>query len=116
MQAYTELTPPTAVSHCVAFPFTTAKATNLIVAKTSLIQIFDLLATTTEADATAADDSPTTSPQDIAADTLDRTFFSTDAPLTRLESTTRLRLLAEYPLAGTVSSLAGARGPGTRSA
>ena len=110
MQAYTELTPPTAVSHCAAFPFTTAKTTNLIVAKTSLLQIFDLVAITTEAE-TAEDQ---TSAQDIAADTLDRAFFTTDIALQRLEATTRLALVAEYPLAGTVASLSGARVPGTR--
>jgi cleavage and polyadenylation specificity factor subunit 1 len=110
MQTYTELTPPTAVSHCAAFPFTTAKATNLIVAKTSLLQIFDLVTITTEA--APADDQ--TSAQDIAADTLDRTFFSSDITLQRLETTTKLSLVAEYPLAGTVTSLGGVRIPGTK--
>jgi cleavage and polyadenylation specificity factor subunit 1 len=40
MQCYTELVPPSGVTQAVALAFTSADATNLIVARTSLLQIF----------------------------------------------------------------------------
>ncbi|EXJ91000.1 hypothetical protein A1O1_04107 [Capronia coronata CBS 617.96] len=40
MQCYTELIPPSGVTHALAASFTSAKADNLIVARTSLLQIF----------------------------------------------------------------------------
>ena len=40
MQCYTELVPPTAVTRAVSLPFLSSIAANLIVAKTSLLQIF----------------------------------------------------------------------------
>ncbi|KAA8574874.1 hypothetical protein EYC84_004116 [Monilinia fructicola] len=40
MQCYTELTPPTAVTHSLSLPFLSADANNLVVAKASLLQIF----------------------------------------------------------------------------
>lgn len=64
MQAYTEILPPTAVTHALSLPFVTAEATNLIVAKTSLLQVFSIT------------------------------------------SSDKLRLIGEYPLAGTVTGLA----------
>lgn len=42
MQCYTELVPPTAVTHAVALPFLGPLADNLVVAKTSLLQVFDV--------------------------------------------------------------------------
>ncbi|KAK3067592.1 mRNA cleavage and polyadenylation factor subunit, partial [Teratosphaeriaceae sp. CCFEE 6253] len=67
MQCYTELLPPTAVTHAVALPLLSPTANNLVVAKTSLLQVFDVLPTP--------------------------------------EENTRLSLLAEYPLSGTVTAL-----------
>lgn len=64
MQAYTEIVPPTAVTHAISLPFLRADATNLVVAKTSLLQVFSIT------------------------------------------STDKLRLIGEYPLAGTVTGLA----------
>lgn len=43
MQCYTELLPPTGVTHALTVPFLSATATNLVVVKTSLLQIFSLL-------------------------------------------------------------------------
>ncbi|KAK4630456.1 hypothetical protein CLAFUW4_08619 [Fulvia fulva] len=42
MQCYTELLPPTAVTHALSLPFLNAGANNLIVAKTSLLQVFNV--------------------------------------------------------------------------
>ena len=40
MQCYTELIPPSGVTNALALPFTSSDASNLIVARTSLLQIF----------------------------------------------------------------------------
>src|SRR5256885_14099325 len=40
MQCYTELIPPSGVTHAVSLPFTSPTASNLVVARTSLLQIF----------------------------------------------------------------------------
>ena len=40
MQCYTELVPPSGITHAVSLPFTAATASNLVVARTSLLQIF----------------------------------------------------------------------------
>ncbi|KAF3407384.1 hypothetical protein DPV78_000099 [Talaromyces pinophilus] len=43
MQCYTEVLPPSGVTHAVSAPFTSATAQNLIVVKTSLLQIYTLV-------------------------------------------------------------------------
>ncbi|KAF7117248.1 hypothetical protein CNMCM5793_006004 [Aspergillus hiratsukae] len=43
MQCYTELLPPSGVTHALAIPFISATADNLVVVKTSILQIFSLL-------------------------------------------------------------------------
>ncbi|KAJ5675859.1 hypothetical protein N7462_008756 [Penicillium macrosclerotiorum] len=43
MQCYTELIPPTGVTHALAIPFLSATANNLIVVRSSLLQVFSLL-------------------------------------------------------------------------
>lgn len=118
MQAYTELTPPTAVTHSVNLPFTSANATNLIVAKTSLLQIFVLKTVTTELDSSkeeaeaneeAAAAAQTGNEHDasfIVAETVQRSS---------LASTTKLVLVAEYNLAGTITSLARIKTPDSAS-
>ncbi|KAF2403941.1 protein CFT1, partial [Trichodelitschia bisporula] len=102
MQCYTELTPPTAVSHSIALPFLGPKAVNLVTAKNSVLQIFELKALSTEVDGTAHDDD--TSPQDLTTDAFDRTFTN-DVSLQRMEQTSKFVLIADYTLAGTVTSL-----------
>ncbi|KAL3455560.1 CPSF A subunit region-domain-containing protein [Aspergillus heterothallicus] len=42
MQCYTELLPPTGVTHALAVPFLSATANNLILARSSVLQIFSL--------------------------------------------------------------------------
>ncbi|BCS21380.1 cleavage/polyadenylation factor CFT1 [Aspergillus puulaauensis] len=42
MQCYTELLPPTGITHALAVPFLSATARNLVVVRTSLLQIFSL--------------------------------------------------------------------------
>ena len=96
MQSYSEVVPPTAVSHAVSLPFLHAKAANLIVAKTSLLQIFELKSISTEV-----------SPNGIenGAGGQDPTDEMVDLELHRMEDTTKLSLISEYQLAGTVTAL-----------
>lgn len=51
MQCYSEIIPPTGVTESLQLSFTTASANNLIVAKTSLLQIFDLRTSDTSSEA-----------------------------------------------------------------
>ena len=118
MQAYTELTPPTAVTHSVNLPFTSASATNLIVAKTSLLQIFAVKTVTTELES-KTDDSEANEEAAAAALTgndHDASFIVADTvQRSSLVSTTKLVLVAEYNLAGTITSLARIKTPDSAS-
>lgn len=68
MQCFSELIPPTGVTSAVSLPFISATASNIIVAKTSLLQVFS-----------------------------HKTFNA--------DNDTKLCLIAEYSLAGTVTAL-----------
>jgi cleavage and polyadenylation specificity factor subunit 1 len=107
MQAYTEICPPTAVSHAVHLPFLAARANNLVVAKNSLLQVFELKSTTTEVTPGGGHEA------DNAAANLDTE--AADVPLQRTESTAKLVLVGEFPLAGTVVSLARIKALNTKS-
>lgn len=110
MQAYTELTQPTAVTHSVNLPFTSANAANLVVAKTSLLQIFAIKAVTVEL-------APTTENGTVNENAVtqvkneeegfEASFIVSDSvQRSSLANTTKLVLVAEYNLAGTITSLA----------
>ncbi|KAF2154840.1 hypothetical protein K461DRAFT_253002 [Myriangium duriaei CBS 260.36] len=86
MQCFSELVPPTAVTHAITLPFLGPSATNLVVAKTSLLQIF------------ACANHPGRQQQDKHE--------------ARKEEA--LRLVGEYPLSGTVTSLARIRAADTK--
>ena len=86
MQCYTELTPPTAVTHSLTLPFVSAESENLIVAKTSLLQIY----------------------------TFKRSPTSHRGSKSR-SGGTKLILIAEYPLSGTITSLVGIKLPSSKS-
>ncbi|CZS95342.1 hypothetical protein WAI453_011327 [Rhynchosporium graminicola] len=109
MQCYTELTPPTAVSHSLNLPFTSASANNLIVAKTSLLQIF----TTKVASIEVASPKNTQKlnekwdPTINNGDGLEASFIGGDSLLRPDRAKrTKLVLVAEYTLSGTITSLA----------
>lgn len=78
MQCYTELLPPSGVTHALCLPFLSASSHNLVVAKSSLLQIFNLINVTYEPHHNQTDDKA------------------------RLH-TTRLVLAAEYDLPGIVT-------------
>ena len=107
MQCYTELTPPTAVTHSLALPFLSASANNLVVAKTSLLQIFSLksVVTTTndEPSRTIQTSSPT---QRDEANGPDSSLPHSATAKGDRHHTTKLVLVAQFELAGTIISLA----------
>ena len=78
MQCYTDVLPPTAVTHSLSLPFLSASANNLVVAKTSLLQIFSL--------------------KSVISD-------GVDGSSERIH-TTKLVLIAQYDLSGTITSIA----------
>ncbi|EEP76631.1 conserved hypothetical protein [Uncinocarpus reesii 1704] len=84
MQCYTELLPPSGATHAVSLPFISATSNNLIVAKTSVLQVFSLVNV-----AYGASTSPSTD----------------DKTRVERQQYTRLVLLAEYDLPGTVTGL-----------
>lgn len=92
MQAYTELLPPTAVTHAVSLPFLQSQSLDLIVAKTSLLQIFQLRDTKSSRSKYEVNGAPRDAGQDIASRTQ--------------EPEKKLYLVVEYPLSGTITSLA----------
>lgn len=83
MQAYVELLPPSAVTHAIALPFLSADEKNLVVVKTSLLQVFKVQRS--EAGNQGHGD-------DLGAEVKD--------------GRQRLVLVGEYPLSGTVTGLA----------
>jgi cleavage and polyadenylation specificity factor subunit 1 len=107
MQAYTEIAPPTAVSHAITLPFLSPRSNNLVVAKNSLLQIFELKSTVTEVAPGAGNDA------DNATANLDTE--AVDVPLQRIENTAKLVLVGEFSLAGTVISLARVKALNTKS-
>ncbi|KAL1835759.1 hypothetical protein VTJ49DRAFT_6105 [Mycothermus thermophilus] len=112
MQCYTELTPPTAVTHSTTLHFIPGHGTNLAVAKSSLLQIFR-----TKVVATELGPSQTRNGSAAAAryegrlanddEGLEASFLVGDnfAPRDRA-NVTKLVLVAEFALAGTVTGLA----------
>src|ERR1700693_1013462 len=103
MQCYTELTPPTAVTHSLSLPFVSATSNNLIVAKTSLLQIFSTKIISIEVEGPAAKDA---AKREIAYDStindedgLADSFLGEDSAM-RVDRTkqTKLILVAEYTL------------------
>lgn len=103
MQSYTELTPPTAVSHSLSIPFLSRSANNLIVAKTSLLQIFSIKSVITSTVSAVNKDAPLgeglNGPGSAA--------LTSDAiPRAERQQSTKLVLIAQYELSGTVTALA----------
>ncbi|KAK6612511.1 cpsf a subunit region [Botrytis cinerea] len=100
MQCYTELTPPTAVTHSLALPFLSADARNLVVAKSSLLQIFTTktvsvdLDELSEKDSSTAKDDTNIDPRVNNDDGVEDSFLGTDSIMQRpeLARTTKLTI------------------------
>ncbi|KAF4635445.1 hypothetical protein G7Y89_g2657 [Cudoniella acicularis] len=112
MQCYMELTPPTAVTHSLSLPFVSAESKNLIVAKTSLLQIFTTKTITIDLENTK-DEAQSAKPSggfDRRANDdegLESSFLGPDSILRPTRANrTKLILVAEYTLSGTITSLA----------
>jgi cleavage and polyadenylation specificity factor subunit 1 len=112
MQCYTELTPPTAVTHSLSLPFLSAESNNLVVAKTSLLQIFTTKTISIELEEKQVDGKSTQqSGYDSKVnddDGLESSFLGPDSTLRPSEraNRTKLILVAEYILSGAITSLA----------
>ena len=104
MQCYSELTPPTAVTHSVALPLLSARSTDLVVAKTSILQVFGTKSVVSDPGASSSDEVDI-SLQEAASGINDRSYLSADLSFQRVEHATKLVLIAEYPLSGTILSL-----------
>ncbi|KAL9597081.1 MAG: hypothetical protein Q9219_005364 [cf. Caloplaca sp. 3 TL-2023] len=102
MQCYTELTPPTAVTHSLSLPFLSASANNLIVAKTSLLQVFSLKSILADSNAAteASSELRRASNSLGSANAINGTLRVDKAP------TTKLVLIAQYEVSGIITSLA----------
>lgn len=114
MQAYTELAPPSAVTHSLTLPLTSASANNLVVAKGSLLQIFAVKTVAAELDA-PKDDNATPTAAEPRYDHrindengLESSFLGGESLILRTDNSTntKLVLVAEIPLAGAVIGLA----------
>ncbi|KAI1103579.1 CPSF A subunit region-domain-containing protein [Jackrogersella minutella] len=114
MQCYTELTPPTAVTHSICLPFITAQSNNLVVARASVLQIFATKLVSAELDKAQnaqLQSSRTAEHYDSRInddDGLEASFLGGDSILLRSDRSnyTKLVLVAEFSLAGTITGLA----------
>lgn len=114
MQCYTELTPPTAVTHSLTLPFVSATANNLVVAKSSLLQIFESKTITSEVDNSQSSTLHSTKP--VAQydsrlnddEGLESSFLGGDASFQKSDRTsnTKLVLVTEVPVSGVITGLA----------
>ncbi|KAK6820973.1 hypothetical protein PG987_015373 [Apiospora arundinis] len=114
MQCYSELTPPTAVTHSIVLPFTSAQSSNLVVARASLLQIFTTKSVSAElehAQNSKLESSKATGHYDSRINDdvgLESSFLGGDSVPVRSDRSlhTKLVLVAEYPLSGTITGLA----------
>lgn len=103
-ELYTELTQPTAVNTAIRLSFISPNDENLIVAKSTLLQIFTLVShDDTSSLKPEADDNVPTLPQGDQEQPLLGTEISIQRAPSKL---TKLVLVGEYPLSGNVISLA----------
>ncbi|KXX80155.1 Protein cft1 [Madurella mycetomatis] len=122
MQCYTELTPATAVTHSTTLQFIPGQGTNLIIAKSSILQVFRTRVVSTEVDASQSNGHGTRSATRYEGrlanddDGLESSFLGGDSLGLRTDraNNTKLVLAAEASLAGTITGLARIRRPNAR--
>ncbi|KAF8542072.1 CPSF A subunit region-domain-containing protein [Trichophaea hybrida] len=109
-EIYTELTPPTSVTHSLIFPFTSTTTPNLILTKTNILQIFTTISVQTELTAPVPSTPDAGIDRRIVGDGADEEQgdFAGDLTLqrTKFEDVAKLVLIAEFTLAGEVTGLA----------
>ncbi len=106
MQCYTELTPPTAVTHSLSLPFLSPSANNLVIAKTNLLQIFSLKTVVTHTTDASLSGSASGHVGREYANGPDSSLPDPTATRGDRLHTTKLVLIAQYQLFGTITSLA----------
>ncbi|KAG5993594.1 hypothetical protein E4U43_003458, partial [Claviceps pusilla] len=115
MQVYTELVAPSAVTHSLSLPLVSATANNLVVAKGSLLQIFTTKCISAELDPQTPRPQSSVKADDQHFDPrmnddggLEASFLGGESMIVRTDraNNTKLVLVAEIPLAGTVIGLA----------
>ncbi|KAJ4114805.1 mRNA cleavage and polyadenylation factor subunit [Fusarium equiseti] len=113
MQAYTELAAPSAVTHSLTVSLTSATANNLVVAKGSLLQIFTTKTIAAEFDPENQPVQPTKPEPEFDHranddDGLESSFLGGETMIVKTDRTnnTKLVLVAELPLSGTITGLA----------
>lgn len=122
MQCYTELTPATAVTHSTTLQLIPGQGSNLVVAKSSLLQIFRTKVVSTELDTSQNSGHRTRNAARYESrlanddDGLEASFLGGDSLALRTDRAnyTKLVLVAEIPLAGTVIGLARIKTPNAR--
>ncbi|TQV96482.1 hypothetical protein V2A60_003121 [Cordyceps javanica] len=123
MQVYTELVAPSAVTHSLSLPLTSSSANNLVVAKGSLLQIFETRTIAAELDPQQQPEQPPTKSEadyDVRGhdeDGLEASLFGGGETLLLRDRAqhTKLVLVAEITVAGTVIGLARIKLPNTAS-
>jgi cleavage and polyadenylation specificity factor subunit 1 len=108
MQCYSEQIPPSVVTHALRVSLISPSSNELVIARNSLLQIFSSKTVTTVSSSnkpTIGHDS--TASNAIINDSLDQSFLGVDIALERSEqlSNTKLVLITECTLAGTVTSV-----------
>lgn len=106
MQSYTEITPPTAVTHSLSVPFLSRSANNLIVAKYSLLQVFSLKSVISNTVSGVVNDAPHSAGLNGPGSA---PLVSSALPRGERQQSTKLILIAQYELSGTVTALARVR-------
>lgn len=94
MQCYTELLPPSGVTHALSIPFCSPSEINLVVVKTSLLQIFSVISGGSGKNSEVSDDSANT---------------------IQLSDQKQLLLISEYNLSGTVTDISSVKIIGSKS-
>lgn len=110
MQCYTEVTPPTAVTHCLSLSLVSPRATNLVVAKSSLLQIFNTKIVSAGPDDAYDPNASSNQDDNEAGRGVDGALSKNDQG-----KTVKLELVTEIPLSGTITGLARIKAPNTKS-
>ena len=98
MQCYTDITPPTAVTASVAFPFISPSVNNLVVAKSCLLQVFAVKSVVADSESTASRN-----------ESVPRSQRRERSQLSKLV------LISECEVSGTITSLASVKSQRSRS-
>lgn len=106
MQCFTPLTPPTAVTHSLSLPFLSPSANNLIIAKTSLLQIFSVKSIITSSTGGLKNQVSQSTRSTDANEPLSPILSPDQSTRGEKLHTTKLVLVAQYELSGTITAIA----------